>query len=190
MIPYLMQEHVAQVLSLLKMQLTYLGDESEGDDMTRQLPAITELLGRCIHTLRDLHTIDASHAFQENWVQQLSASIRNLQEGYRCQISFQISGNQSPVNHQRAVILYRVLLTAANHMIILCREGHPVMELSFSDNSINAIISNASEALKAPAWMQLSMEFLKHQAAIIDAELQWNFSEKQKENKIMLKLAL
>lgn len=190
MIPYLMQEHVAQVLSLLKMQLTYMGEETEAREMSAELPVITELLGRCIHTLRDLHTLELPDAFPENWLSHLYTAILNLQQGLKCQLNFMIRGKPPEVSHQRAVILYRVLLTAANHIILLCQEGVPLLELEFSDSSINACFTDVGKSRQAPAWMQLSMDFLKHQAAIIEAELNWSFSEKEHVNKIMLKLAL
>lgn len=185
-----MQEHVTQVLSLLKMQLTYMDEETEGAELTSELPAITELLGRCIHTLRDLHTLEVPDAFPENWLYHLHTAILKLQQGHNSRLTLQISGQQKEVNHQRAVILYRVLLTAANHMILLCHEGVPKMELDFQEDVIAASFSDTAKSHKAPAWMHLSMEFLKHQAAIIDAELDWSFSEKEHVNKIMLKLAV
>lgn len=185
-----MQEHVAQVLSLLKMQLTYMGDESEADEINGELPSITELLGRCIHTLRDLHTLELPDAFPESWVLQLQESISNLQRGHKCQISLQVTGNQPTVNQQVAVILYRVLLTAANHIILLYQEGMPSLELNFGKDHITACFTDNGKSHKAPAWMNLSMEFLKHQAAIIDAKLDWSLHEHGQENKIRLKLAL
>lgn len=190
LVPYRLQEHVAQVLSLLKMQLMYLNEETTNRELAPEMSSITELLSRCIHTLRDLHVLEAPGAFHENWVDQLRAALMSLRRPDTCQITMQVSGRAIPVNHQQAVIIYRILLTAASHMIILCRAGKPTLDLTFSDNGLSASYSDIAHAHKAPAWMLQSMEFLKHQAAIIDAELSWSFSGKEKGNKIILKLAL
>lgn len=189
MIPYRLQEHVAQVLSFLKMQLTFLNEETEQPEIHAQMPAITELISRCIHTLRDLHVPEAPQTFDIYWMEQLRQGIQSLHRPPDSQLVISLTGTPMPLNHYRAITLYRVLLTAAHHILLLCLSGKPTLELQFSDAGLSALFSDAGRVMEAPRWMQQSMEFLKHQAAIINAELNWNFSGSEQGNQIILKLA-
>jgi|GEM_PF-2083052 len=186
-----MQEHVAQVLSLLKMQLYDL-EHTMGNEMaTAQMPGIIERLSHCIYILRDLHAIESpATSYTENWIEQLRMDLISMQAAGGQPVSLILTGIPVTLSHQCAVILSRMVLTVARHLFFLCEEGIISIKINFGPDTLTLLLSDDCTDTVVPQWIEESMELMRFQAAIINAELWWDFSENKNGNQIILKLAL
>lgn len=131
-------DNIGQVLSLVRLNINTIHSDSEKE----KLEATDELLGKAITDLRNLsHSLDTDTISSNGWIKSTEKIIQHLQRP-GLSIHFVYEENLPELNHEKAIILFRMIQEMINNIIRHAEATAVSFEVKKDNNKISITLKD------------------------------------------------
>lgn len=131
-------DNIGQVLSLARLNINTIHSDSEKE----KLEATDELLGKAITDLRNLsHSLDTDSISSNGWIKSTEKIVQHLQRP-GLSIHFVYEENLPELNHEKSIILFRMIQEMINNIIRHSEATAVFFEVKKNNNKISITLKD------------------------------------------------